>query len=334
MTSIGGNTVLDYAIAVCIFCICVILIMLLQKLLLLRVERVVHLTHTAIDDALIAMLETIKPPFYWFLAFVLAARTLTLGETAERWVRIILIVWGSVQVIIALQLFIDFLINAKLSGKGESRNPGISGIVSGLAKIGLWVIAILFVLSNLGVNITSLIAGLGIGGIAVALAAQNILGDLFSSLAIYFDKPFIIGDYITIGSDSGTVKKIGIKTTRIQALSGEEISVPNKDIAAARISNLKRMKERRVALKVSVASSTSSEVLQRIPSFLQEIVERTEHTRFKSAYLTDMGNYMFTFELVFYVTQRDFAIYRQSRASILIGIVDTFAAQKIALAAV
>ena len=148
-------------------------------------------------------------------------------------------------------------------------------------------------LSNLGVNVTSIVASLGIGGIAVALAAQNILSDIFSSFSIYFDRPFEIGDYIQLGTDTGTVEKIGSKTTRIRTMQGEELIVSNQELTTARVQNFKRMEERRVAVKLGVEYGTVLEKLEKIPSYLEDIVKAQENVRFDRCFFIEYASYNF-----------------------------------------
>ncbi len=327
-----GNTLLQYSIALLVFSVSVLCIMLVQRMFLNRFTTFSDRTKTMLDDAFAQMLSTIHPPFYWFVSFFVALQYLTIQGAFKAIIQNILVVWAVIQVVVALQIFIDFIISEKIAKKGKHGDVLVSGLLSGIVKIALWIIGGVFVLSNLGINVNSLIAGLGIGGIAVALAAQNILGDLFSSLVIYFDRPFSPGDYIVTGSTSGTVRKIGIKSTRIQALSGEEIIVPNKDIVAARVSNLKRMTERRVSMKIGVRYGTSTKKLEQIPGILEEVVSAVEHTDFKSAYLIDFGNSGLVFELVYIVRTREFSVYREAQQNIILGVLYSFEKQKISLA--
>ncbi|HSX24964.1 MAG TPA: mechanosensitive ion channel family protein [Candidatus Andersenbacteria bacterium] len=326
-----GNTLLQYAIALLIFSITVLGIIIIQRGMVMYMNRIAGKSKTVLDDAVIAMIGTIHPPFYWFASFVFATQYLTLDPLFRIIINRLFIVWLVVQGIIACQIGIDFFLSEKIRSGGKAQSAMVSGILSGLIKIGLWLTALLFILSNLGINVNSLIAGVGIGGIAIALAAQNILGDLFSSLAIFFDSPFVIGDYIVVGANSGTVQKIGIKTTRIRALSGEEISIPNKDIAAARISNLKRMKERRASLSIAVPYGTDSKILEKIPALLAQSVEGVEHAYCKSSYLVQMGTSAIMFELVYVIQDRDFDVYQTARQQIIINVVHLFAKHRIEL---
>lgn len=328
-----GNTVFQYAVALLIFAFTVLVIMLIKKGFLSYSARFAEKSSTLIDNAIIEMVGTVSAPFYWFASLVFALQYLHLSPVVSAIINRIFIIWFIIQAIVAFQIFIDFIISEKVRTNTKAGSAMISGILSGLIKIGLWLTALLFILSNFGVDITSLIAGLGIGGIAIALAAQSILGDLFSSIAIFFDRPFVIGDYIDIGTNSGTVQKIGIKTTRIRALSGEEIVIPNKDIAAARISNYRRMKERRAIIDVAVPYGTDSKTLEKIPALLEVSVADVGHASFRNAYLIKMGPSALIFELVYLIDDRDYELYLQAKQAILFNIVRTFAKHKIALIA-
>ena len=193
------------------------------------------------------------------------------------------------------------------------------------ARVVVWSIALLLILNNLGFDVTALVAGLGIGGIAVALAAQNILSDLFASLAIVLDQPFVVGDFVVVGDKSGTVERIGIKTTRIRSLSGEQLIVSNADLLASRIHNFKRMAQRRVVFTISVAYQTPADKLEQLPGMLRAIVEGQELVRFDRAHFARYGDFALVYEVVYWVLSADFnvhmdiqqrinlAIYRQLR---------------------
>ncbi|MCE9642928.1 MAG: mechanosensitive ion channel family protein [Candidatus Andersenbacteria bacterium] len=326
-----GNTVFQYAVALLIFSIAALSVMIIKRGLLASSKKFAEKSGTLIDDAIVEMIGTVNAPFYWFASFVFALQYLRVDAFASALINKVFIIWAIIQAIIAFQIFIDFIISEKVRTNTKAGSAMVSGILSGIIKIALWLTALLFVLSNFGVNITSLIAGLGIGGIAIALAAQNILGDLFSSIAIFFDKPFVIGDYIVVGGNSGTVQKIGIKTTRIRALSGEEVSIPNKDISAARISNFRRMKERRSVMNIAVPYGTDAKTLAKIPGILEESVSAVDHAACKSAFLVEMGTKAIMFELVYIIDDRDFDVYLVARQEIILNIIHLFAKHRIQL---
>lgn len=187
--------------------------------------------------------------------------------------------------------------------------------LSYLARFALWTVLVLLLLDNLGVRVTALVAGLGIGGVAVALALQNVLGDLFASLAIALDKPFQIGDFIIVDQYLGTVEHIGLKTTRVRSLWGEQLVFSNNDLLQSRIRNFKRMTERRVVFNVAVVYQTPYEKLARIPRILQEVVEQ-QPVRFDRAHFKEYGESGLVFEVVYYVLDPDYTVYMDIQQAI------------------
>lgn len=187
-------------------------------------------------------------------------------------------------------------------------------------------------LDNLGVDVTTLITGLGIGGVAIALATQNILGDLFASLSIVLDKPFVVGDFIRTGEDLGRVEQIGLKTTRVRSLSGELLVFSNSDLLQSRIRNYKQMEERRILFRIGVVYQTAPARLRRIPLIVREIIERQQAVRFDRAHFAAFGDSSYDFEFVYFVGSPDYNAYMDTQQAINLAIVDAFAAEKIELA--
>lgn len=176
-------------------------------------------------------------------------------------------------------------------------------------RILIWVLAGLFVAQNLGYRVTALMGGLGLGGLAVAFAVQSVLGDIFSSLSIHFDKPFQIGDFIVFDDKSGIVQKIGLRSTRLQTLQGEELIVPNQDITSTRVHNYKRMHQRRVVLKLGVAYETKQTQLKKIPKMIQKVVEAQENATFQRAHFINFGDSSLDFEVVYLVETAEYEVY-------------------------
>jgi small-conductance mechanosensitive channel len=192
------------------------------------------------------------------------------------------------------------------------------------ARVLVWAMIILLILDQLGFEITALVAGLGIGGVAIALAVQNILGDLFASLSIVLDKPFTVGDFIVVGEDRGTVEHIGIKTTRVRALSGELIVFSNNDLLKSRIHNFKRMFQRRVLFAVDVIYQTPPDVLERIPGIMREAIEKQPKTRFDRAHLKECGAHSYVFEAVYFVLDSSYNIYMDIHEAVNLHIIREF----------
>ncbi|MEQ8821902.1 MAG: mechanosensitive ion channel [Sumerlaeia bacterium] len=195
-----------------------------------------------------------------------------------------------------------------------------SGVLRFFALVTLWSLILLLIFDNFGVEVGPLIAGLGVGGIAIAFALQKILGDIFCSVAIVLDRPFEVGDFIITGDHLGSVERIGIKTTRVRSLGGEQIIFPNSNLLDSRIRNYKRMRERRVVFAFGVLYATPPEKLEKIPLMVKEIVQGVEQTRFDRAHFQKFGDFSLDFEVVYYVLSPDFNIYMDIQQKINLGI--------------
>jgi small-conductance mechanosensitive channel len=218
--------------------------------------------------------------------------------------------------------------------RGAADPEGVTtlGAIAFLARVALWAVALLLILDNLGVDVTALVAGFGIGGIAVALAVQNILADLFASLSIVLDKPFVVGDFIIVGDLLGTVERIGIKTTRVRSLSGEQLVFSNGDLLGSRIRNFKRMYERRVVFALGVVYQTPPDKLEAISRMLSEIVRAQADVRFDRAHFKSFGDFSLNYEIVYYVLSPDYNKSMDIQESINLAIARRFAAEGIEFA--
>lgn len=200
------------------------------------------------------------------------------------------------------------------------------------ARLILWLIVLLLILDNLGVNITGLVAGLGIGGIAVALAVQNILGDLLASLSIVLDKPFVIGDFVVVDSLSGTIEHVGLKTTRIRSLSGEQLIFSNNDLLKSRIRNYKRMQERRIVFSFGVVYQTPLEKLKIIKKIVTDIITAQENARLDRVHFKEYGDSSLNFEIVYFIAKPDFGLYMDVQEAINLEIFRRFQEESIEFA--
>ena len=185
----------------------------------------------------------------------------------------------------------------------------------------IWTVGVVFLIDNLGYDVTTLITGLGIGGIAIALAAQTILGDLFSYFVIFFDRPFEIGDFIIVDTKMGTIEYIGVKTTRIRTLSGEQLICSNTFLTNAQVHNYKRMEQRRVVFKLGVVYQTPHEKLKRIPEAVRAIIEKAEDVKFVRGHFSGFGDSSLDFEFVYYVLSSDYNIYMDKQQTIYFDVV-------------
>lgn len=193
------------------------------------------------------------------------------------------------------------------------------------AKVFLWAVVLLAMLSNLGVNITAFIASLGVGGIAVALAVQNILGDLFASLSIAVDKPFEVGDFIVVGSLAGTVEHVGLKTTRIRSLGGEQIVMANADMIGSTIQNYKRLQERRIVFDFRLTYDCSVDQVREVPKKVEEIIRRLKNARFDRSHFRSFGETSLEFETVYIVLDPSYNVYMDVQQTINLEIMEAFA---------
>lgn len=264
----------------------------------------------------------------------LAGLLLSLPEKGEKVVQVVAIWSVAGQVLLWIHGLIT-LAALRAEARATEHDPGSSTMIRALesiAKAALWTVMILMALHNAGVNITALVAGLGIGGVAVALALQNILTDVFSSVAILLDKPYQVGDFIAVGDSMGTVERIGIKTTRVRSLSGEQLVFSNGELLKARIRNFKRMSERRVEFSVGVAYQTPYAKAELIPSLLREIIGSTQHARLERANFKEFGESSLTFECVYFVESLAYDLYLGIQETINLQILRRFQEEEIELA--
>lgn len=251
-----------------------------------------------------------------------------LGNAISNWIA----AFAAFLLIIAAQKFIDYGAKKIIKKRENGEGGEIIKLLSVFAKILLWVVAILLILSNLGYNITSLIAGLGIGGIAAALAMQSILGDLFSSFAIYFDKPFKAGDLIAAGGYTGTVKKIGVRSTRIQTLQGEELVMPNSELTKINVQNFGEMRRRRIIFTVGVAYGTPAEKLEKIPEMIKNIIAAQNEAEVDRIHFKTFGDSSLIYEIVYYVESGDYNKYMDIQQAVNLAIVKKFKTENIMIA--
>lgn len=242
----------------------------------------------------------------------------------------------TVQVFRLIPVLIDWLL-LRWAGTAQATSdaPATLGTLTGLRWLILFVaysLILLLALQNMGVDVTSLVAGLGIGGIAVALALQSILGDLFASLTITLDKPFAVGDFIVVGSEMGVVEHVGLKTTRVRSLSGEQLVFGNADLLSSRIRNYKRMSERRVVLGFGVVYSTQPDVLEQINGLVRDAVSSQPGLRFDRCHFFRFGASSLDFELVYYFNSPDYNAHMDAQQAVQLAIARAFRSRGIEFA--
>jgi small-conductance mechanosensitive channel len=299
-----------------------------------HLARLVGKSHTALDDSLVEMARRTRQWLVLFVTLYVGAQYLALPDRAGLVLKAAATVALVVQVGLWAGALIEFWIGRSraLAMAADAGTATTLSVVNFAAKLVLWTFLLLVGLDNLGVNVTALVAGLGVGGIAVALAVQNILGDLFASLSIVVDKPFVLGDFIIVDDYMGTVEHIGLKTTRIRSLGGEQIVFANSDLLSARMRNYKRMRERRIVFAFGVLYQTTADQLERIPAMVREIVERTPQARFDRAHFQKFGDSSLDFEVVFWMTDPDYNKYMDAQQAINLALVRRFEQEKIGFA--
>lgn len=299
-----------------------------------RYARFTERTRFVVDTIVARTFQKTKTLFLVILGLWLAALLLRLSPRILRVMNHVVLLALLVQIGLWGGTFISLYVQSYQEERYEIDAATVTSMQA-LGFIGhllLWTVLLLVALDNFGVDITALIAGLGIGGIAVALALQNVLSDLFASLSIVLDKPFVVGDFLIIGEYLGTVENIGLKTTRLRSLSGEQLVFSNSDLLNSRIQNYKKMKERRAVFTVGVTYQTPHNKLETIPALLQEAVESQDPVRFDRAHFKEFGDSALIFEVVYYVLEPDYNLYMDIQQGINLGIVERFEEHDIEIA--
>ncbi|MFH0856961.1 MAG: mechanosensitive ion channel family protein [bacterium] len=328
-----NNPLSAYLWAVIVFIAVLAALKIIESILLHSLRKILKKTKNDFDDFLVRVIKKINVLFYIITALYFAIKPLRMPEYVSKGMKYALVIIIAYEIIKAVQAIVDYVVKKIISKKTAGADSEHIVKVSGLIfKILLWAIAIIIVLSNLGFNVSSLVAGLGIGGIAIALAAQNILQDLFSAFSIYIDRPFAAGDFIVSGDYMGVVKKVGIKSTRITALRGEEIIISNKDLTGAPLQNFKKMQKRRIEFMLGVTYETAPEKLRNIPKIIEDIIKNTVHTEFDRAHFKIYGDFSLNYEIVYYVLNNDYNKYMDIQQEINLAIFDAFAKEGIEFA--
>lgn len=325
-----GNSVKDWAIALGIAIITFIFIHLFRAFIIKQFRRWAQRTTTKIDDFVLKVLEKFLLPFLYIAGFYFAISYLHLSARVNNIIKtatLLVCTFFILRIITAVvQYFIIAILNKNSDSDVKQRQArGLLVIINAT----IWALGIVFLLDNLGYNVTTIIAGLGIGGIAIALAAQTILGDLFSYFVILFDRPFEIGDFIIVDNKMGTVEYIGVKTTRLTTLSGEQLIFSNKDLTDSRVHNYKRMAKRRVVFSLGVVYQTTYAQLQAIPGMVKNIIEKQEDIQFDRGHFSGYGDSSLNFEFVYYVLSSDYNRYMDIQQVIYLAIFEAFAKQGI-----
>lgn len=321
-----NNTLRAWLIALLIAFASTITLLLIKHIFISRILPFTDKTKSRYDNLAARVLTQTKMFLLSILAVYVGTLMLEFSENVQIWLNrtaliVVLIqvaIWGNALITSSIQKYEEDHLD-----DGAARVTTLRA-ASFVVKLVLFSIILLLALDNLGVEITTLIASLGVGSIAVALAVQNILADLFASLSIALDQPFVIGDFIIVGDYLGTVENIGLKTTRVRSLSGEQLIFANNDLLNSRIRNYKRMGERRVVFSFGVVYQTPYEKLKTIPDVVQDIIESYESTRFDRAHFNEFGDFSLAFEVVYYVRSPDYNEYMDIQQGINLALVKHF----------
>lgn len=327
------NTVREWAIALGIIAGAMLLLRILKAIGISRFKKFSQRTSSTFDDFLVKTIERSVMPLLYVLAFYLGLQYINLPVKAMRITQVAVMLCATFFVLRIITGFIKYFFTHSIGAKEQDqrREKQAKGILL-IVNLVVWLLGVLFLIDNLGYDITTIVAGLGIGGIAIALAAQTILGDLFSYLVIFFDKPFEIGDFIIIEDKMGSVEYIGIKTTRLRTLGGEQLVMSNTDLTNSRVHNYKRMEQRRIVFSFGVTYNTDAAALERIPAMVKAIVEEAGNLRFDRAHFKSFGESSLDFEVVYYVLSADFNIYMDIQQRINLKLFNAFAEEGIEFA--
>ncbi|MBR9976865.1 MAG: mechanosensitive ion channel family protein [Bacteroidetes bacterium] len=310
-TMFYANPLYDWLIAVGIMSAVFLILLFSKRMIASHLQSLAERTVTDVDDLIAQLVDSISPVLLLVLGFYAGSKWLLLETGVHHMLDQLLFISVFIQLGFLGSKIMAYLIkkSMRLQEFGDPSSQTTLGVLGFMSRLVLWSLIFLLIFDNLGFNITTLIASLGIGGIAVALAAQSILGELFASISIALDKPFVIGDFIIIDTFMGTIEKIGMRTTQIRSLSGELIIFSNTDLLKSRIRNFKRMQERRITFKLDVVYGTPYDTVCRIPDIIRNIIEAEEIARFDRGHFKEYGSSSLIFEFVYYVLAPDYNVY-------------------------
>lgn len=319
-----NNTVLYYLIFLGSLILSIVVLIIFQHVLLKRLAVWAKKTPTVLDDLLVRTIKRYLMPIAYFGALYLNTKWLTINLPVLSIINVVTLAFMMIFGAVVLSAILVFLFNKFLEKKNKKVNKLSIKWFSVLIKIVIWVVMLLLFLDNQGVEITALVAGLGIGGLAIAFAAQAILEDVFSFVTIFFDRPFELDDFIIVDEHKGTIEHIGIKTTRVRSLSGEQLIFSNKDLTSSRIRNYKRMQNRRIQFTLGVTYDTPTSELKLIPDIIKKIIDDLDGTTFDRAHFKEFADFSLNYEIVYYVLSQDYNVYMDKQQEINFLIKEAF----------
>lgn len=328
-----GNSALSYLTAAGIILGGMLIIRLFRKGILTRLKKWAATTETNLDDYVVSAVERFVLPMLNVGVMYFALQTLILTEYATQVIKNAFVVAFAFYVIRLSTSLIKILLESYMKNQdgGDEKIKQLRGVMI-VINILIWSLGLVFLFDNLGYDVTAIITGLGIGGLAVALAAQTILGDLFNYFVIFFDRPFEIGDFIVVDDKRGNVEYVGIKTTRIKSISGEQIIISNSDLTNSRVHNFKRMEKRRILFTLGVTYQTTPAQLKEIPEIIKKIITDQPDAQMDRCHFSSYGDFSLNFETVYFVNEPDYAKYMDIQQSINVQIFEAFAEKHIEFA--
>ncbi len=322
------NTLLNWSIAGAITLIAYLAFTVLTHIVAGRLYAISRITKIETLNFIGSLVKSANPLALLALSMFIGSQVLDLPKGVENLVRALPILAILGQVAFWGNKLTDFLLNCYVETKETEEDRLVLKTMLGPVKFVMllvfWSVLLLMALDNLGIDVTALVAGLGIGGVAIALAVQNILSDLFAALSIVIDKPFVVGDFIIVGDFLGTVEHIGLKTTRVAGLGGERLIFCNSDLLTSRIRNYKHMRERRVVFQFKVVYQTPCEKLERIPGIIREIIEKIDLARLDRAHFKGFGDSSLDFEVVYHVLKPEYDVYMDVQQTINLKLIKEF----------
>lgn len=332
-TNYWGNSLQDWLIAGSIVLGTFLLVAIAGAALIRRLKNVAARTEARYDDILVLAIEKFIFPLLYVGGIYLALSYLTLPAKAEKVIRLLLLLLYTYFILRIITAVIQYMVTGFLSRQegAETKQKQARGFVI-IAKFVVWVVGFVFVLDNLGFNVSAIIAGLGVGGIAIALAAQTILGDLFAYFIIFFDRPFEIGDTIMFENEMGTVEYVGVKSTRIRTLNGQILVCSNKDLTNARVNNFRNLSRRRAVLRLGLVYQTDPAVLETLPAKIKAIIETHEPVTFERGHFTGFGESSLNFEFVYFVNDAEYMKYMDTQHSINLAVLRLLTSEGIGIA--
>ncbi|MFP4543910.1 MAG: mechanosensitive ion channel family protein [Candidatus Kapaibacterium sp.] len=327
-----GNMVIDYAFFLLLFIFGIIALKIARRITLKISGKLLKKRDPLFYDYIDNVSKKYIAPMEYLAAFYFSFKTLSLNSKLESVIDVSALIVLTIFLVLFLIALIDFLVRKYIAKQDDSPRRLIYKSLRPAIGIAMWTLGLVFLLSNLGFEISALIAALGVGGIAIALAAQAVLGDLFSYMVIVMDKPFELGDFIIVGDFLGVVEHVGIKTTKIRSLGGEQLIFANSDLTSSRIRNYKRMEMRRVLFQFGVLYQTPAEKVKLIPEWIKTMIESIDDTKFDRAHFHKYGDYSLNYEVVYYIQGNDYNKYMDIQQEINFQMFDKFESEGVEFA--